>query len=139
MRSQVPYLRYRPKDPSNRHFGFVEVDGEIVHKVNDLNAFYEAFGYIDDMRKQGVLPEEFIWEEYVKDSAENHTACYQIHLVEYLIKYSDIFRRKYGVQCVEWLAAHAEDITARDELCVTCRKRSYCAVQQMLCDVKLNA
>lgn len=139
MRSQIPFLSYCSKDPLNRYFGHIEVDGEIIHRVEDLNAFYEAFGYIDDMRKQGVLPEEFIWDEYVKDSVENHTACYQIHLVEYLIKHSDVFRKKYGVQCVEWLAAHAEDVTARDELCVTCRKQSFCAVWQMHCDARPNA
>jgi hypothetical protein len=139
MPNHIPHIKYRSKDPSNRHFGIIEIEGNIVHRVEDLNAFYEAFGYIADMRKQGVLPEEFIWEEYVRDSVENHTACYQIHIVEYLIKHSDTFRKKYGAQCENWIVAHAEDITARGVLCVTCRKQPFCAVQQMIRDAKLNA
>jgi hypothetical protein len=48
------------------------------------------------MANAGILPDEFIWEEYIKDKAASCAACYQLHIIEYLLKHSAAFFQKFG-------------------------------------------
>jgi hypothetical protein len=91
-----------------------------------LNEFYAAFGYTKEINKTGILPEEFIWEEYIKDGA-SHTECMQTHLIEYLNIHSGKFRSKYGDRCDEWITAHAKTRNEKSDLCFTCRMKPFCS------------
>ena len=130
MRIQIPYFKYRTSVPSCKHHGRIEMEGEVIHKINDMQEFHKAFGYTPDMAKEGRLPDEFIWEEYVKDMPANCSACFQMRLIDYLIKHSIKFMEKYGDQCEGWIAAYAK-ARAESEVCRSC-KRS--ALQEMNSD-----
>jgi hypothetical protein len=109
MNIQFPHIKYVPRDPANRHFGFIEVDGMVAHRIENLEEFYEALGFSSEMRKQGVLPDEFIWDEYIRNAGKKYTECYDLHILEYLAKKNAIpFMNKYGTQCESWIAGYAE-------------------------------
>lgn len=124
MRTPIPHFKYRPKPLSNAHYGSIELGGEVIHKIEDLGEFHKAFGYTSDIAKAGVLPDEFIWEQYIEDSAKNCKTCFQLHIIEYLIEHSVSFRKKYEAQCEDWIAAHKEARSLRGEIvCPACKTR----------------
>jgi len=94
MQTKIPLIKYRSKDSANLHFGIIEINGEVIHRIEDLEAFYKIFGYTDDLVKTGKLPDDFIWEAYVTNSAVNCAPCFQLHIIEYLIMHSTAFLKK---------------------------------------------
>ena len=58
--------------------------GERIHYVADVDAFYEALGYTDEVKYGGLLPDEFIWTEYRKPESEKSPSCLQSRIIEYL-------------------------------------------------------
>lgn len=122
-KNPVPHLKYRSKDPANKHLGVVEIDEAEKYWIDDLEHFYEAFGYSNDMRKWGVLPDEFIWQEYLSDSANGSSTCFQLHLIEYLIKHSSSFLKMHENQYNDWIAALAEARSASGKDCCACNAR----------------
>jgi len=129
MQTDIPHFKYRSKALSCRQsgyidFGCIEADGEVIHKIENLAEFHKAFGYTQDMAKAGILPDEFIWEEYIRDAAANCATCFQIRILEYLIEHSAFFRKKYGNQCDNWIAAHAEARSAKGAACCACKAKS---------------
>jgi len=123
MQRPIPRFKYRTRESANKKFGCIEVEGEVVHKIEDLNEFHKAFGYTSDMANAGILPDEFIWEEYIKDKAASCAACYQLHIIEYLLKHSATFFQKFGERYDDWIAAHAEARAANGKLCVACKPK----------------
>ncbi len=124
MKIQLPRFKYRSKDPDNKHYGCIELGGEVVHKIENLDEFHKAFGYTPDLAKAGILPDEFIWEEYIRDSAKNCNTCFQMHIIEYLIKHSASFRKKYEEQCEEWINAFAETrLACGGSVCPACKNK----------------
>ena len=109
----LPYLIHKSKDPANRHLGFILADNVLVHRIKNLEEFYGALGFCNDMRKLGVFPEDFICCEYTKYCTAKNTACYQMHLLNYLIKYSDTFRNLYGNHYDGWRRTSLSATTAR--------------------------
>ncbi len=73
------------------------------------------------------MPDEFIWDEYIKDGAASSTACMQIHIIEYLSEYSDGFRKKYGDMYKGWIAATADAIKEKDKMCLSCGIKPFCS------------
>lgn len=126
MQIQIPHFRRRAGNGMDRHSEFIEMDGECIHKIENLDDFYKAFGYTEDIAKSGLLPEEFIWEEYIKGNALVFTECLQVHIIEYLRKHSDKFKHKYGEQAMNWIAAYAKTISSRGMSCAACRKNRVC-------------
>ena len=122
----MPYFKYHLTNASRTNIGCIEVEGEVIHKINNTDEFYKTFGYTPEIRKAGVLPDEFIWEEYINNAAVHNAACLQVRLVEYLIKHSDMFRRKYGAQSERWIADHAKETVTRGVACAACRMESFC-------------
>ncbi|MBI3479945.1 MAG: hypothetical protein HY016_06260 [Nitrosomonadales bacterium] len=55
----MPHFKYF----TNATHRCIEVDGEEIHKIENLDAFYNEFGYTTDIGKTGVLPDEFIWDD----------------------------------------------------------------------------
>lgn len=123
--SNIPHFNYQLSSIHHPHFQCIEVDGEVIHHIQDLDAFYAVFGYTPAMKQSYVSPEEFIWAEYVNDSNIQHANCMQMRIMEYLNKYSVAFREKYGAQYGRLLAAHAEEIAARGVTCIVCRMRHH--------------
>jgi hypothetical protein len=121
---KIPIVKYRPKGLAGQ-LGFIEVDGRSIHKIEDLDAFYKEFGYTSDMAQAGILPDEFIWQKYIKGNETNSSSCLQIHTIEYLRKHSAAFREEYGEQSVAWIKAHATS-TAKGDLCTACRMEPVC-------------
>jgi hypothetical protein len=86
------------------NFRYVEVDGEAVHRISDIKQFYEALGYSDEINKQGILHDEFIWDEYLKDGSSKCDHCLKAKLVEYLKTHSMKFVEKYGSEIDQCLS-----------------------------------
>ena len=124
MQNRIPHFQYNTKGDVKNHFGHIDADGEIVHWVKDFDEFYRTLGYTNAMAKKGIVPDEFIWDEYIKDGTVNSTACMQMHIIEYLGKYSDSFRKKYGDQYKSWIATNAKP--EKDELCISCNMKQFC-------------
>ena len=128
MQTKIPYLTYSAPRLSNNDCGSIIANGQVIHTIDDMGKFYEAMGFTPDMKRQGLLADEFIWEEYVKDSSPNLSACYQKHIIEYLLKNSPSFKEVYGQQLTEWIAIHANTRTSNRSFCNKCRLLQYCSI-----------
>jgi hypothetical protein len=106
MNNSIPLFKLR-NDPTNKHRSFIEFNGE-KFSIADMNTFYREMGYTDDMRLQGVMPDEYIWETFVSQKDNRHVdSCYQLHIMSYLCKFSTDFVQKYGHMCGDLLSAEA--------------------------------
>jgi len=123
MQTKIPHIKYRSKDPANLHFGIIEIEGEVIHRIDNLEEFYKTFGYTDELVKAGKLPDDFIWEAYVTNSAVNCAPCFQLHMIEYLIMHSTAFLKKYREQYDDWIATHAQARSANGKLCDLCKAK----------------
>lgn len=64
--------------------------------IEDIQAFYESLSYTASMNKAGILPDEFVWEEYTNNSG--YSVCLQKHIMDYLHVHSPKFNDAYGEQ-----------------------------------------
>jgi hypothetical protein len=128
MLNRIPNFTYNSPKASDSYSASIEMDGQPIHKIKNLEAFYQCLGYTADARKSGLLPDEFIWEKYIKGDPFNFADCLQMHIVEYLAKNSITFINEYGNQYLNWLEQHVEAVTEKNLLCVTCRSKSFCHI-----------
>ena len=128
MQKRKPNFTYTPHRISNGYVTSIEIDGQPIHKIKNIEAFYKEFGYTEEMRKDGVLPDEFIWDEYTKGNPSTHSACLQMHIIEYLAKNCDAFITEYGDQYQNWFDDHVELVTEKESYCVTCRAKPFCRI-----------
>ena len=126
---RIPHFRRRTGNGTDRHSEFIEMDGLCIHKIDNMGAFHAAFGYTPEIAKSGILPDEFIWEEYIRDKSLTDTECLQIRLIEYLRGNSEVFSNKYWKQSAEWIASHAKAISSRGSLCFNCKMKPFCLEQ----------
>lgn len=126
MHSLIPHFKYRFATISNKLVACIESDKKVIHEILNLDEFYSVFGYTQEISQTGVLPDEFIWAEYIKGSSADFSSCIQIHIIEYLRKYSDTFQKEYGSQCDSWIAAHNEVMVEKGAACVACRMKLFC-------------
>ena len=125
MKIQLPHFKYRYKSPAASHFGCIELKNEVIHTVTNLTAFHSALGYSTDLAKQGILPDEFVWDTYFRHGNKNCSSCYQMNVIEYLLKHDNPFIKKYGDRCAHWIAAHAKTReTCSEEECQRCLIRA---------------
>ncbi len=122
----VPKFKYHLSNPNSEKYRAIEVNGEVVHRIEDTNQFVELFGFTQDMRKQGMLPEEFIWSEYTNRSDFDFTACIQSQIIEYLRVNSRPFLQKYGNQCESWLQSLARVRAGNEKVCANCKIKPFC-------------
>jgi len=120
--NNVPYFKYYLSNSLSMHFRCVEMEGEVIHRIENIDEFYLEFGYTPDMMKAGVLPEEFIWAEYIQNATCNFVICIQIRILKYLIKHSD----KYVEQCKVWLDTYLEESVAKAATCANCKMKPIC-------------
>lgn len=125
VKMKIPQIKYHAKGRTAQ-LGFIEIDGECVHELHDLDAFYQVFGYSAEVSKAGILPDEFIWDKYIKDNSR-YTHCLQIHLIDYLKSHSEAFRKKYGVHADVWITYHAKSTAVKNDLCAACRMLPACS------------
>lgn len=114
MTNEIPHFKYKRINLHSKQVGCIVLGEEIMHRIAPLGSegsmdeFYKEFGYTLELAKKAILPEEFIWETYFRHPDRNCDACYQLHMIEYLLKYADEFTKEYGHECDDWIAAHAE-------------------------------
>ena len=123
----LPNITYSLSNPISEKYRGIEVNGEVIHWIEDIDEFYGIFGFSSDMRNAGLIPEEFISNEYANFAQSNFTACKLIQLIEYLRFQSPQFLQKYGNKCEEWLTALAKMRTANPEVCSICKMKSVCS------------
>jgi hypothetical protein len=128
MRSLMPYFSYDSPRLSDAYTACIKQDGRLIHRIKDLDGFYKEFGYTEEMRKSGVMPDEFIWDQYIKGNPPPYANCFQMHIVEYLAKNSIAFIEEYGNQYQNWFDDHVKAVTEKNGLCFTCRIKSYCQI-----------
>lgn len=107
MSGKTPLLKYRPKSPRNKFVPCIELNGAVVHTIADSDSYYKYFGYHADKAKDGVLPDEHIWEVFFKGRDKNCLSCYQLHMIEYLLQHAQTFAQTHKHECESWLAIHA--------------------------------
>ena len=120
--NNIPYFKYHLTNPLSMYFGSVEMEGKSIHRIENIDEFYFEFGYTPAMMKAGVLPEDYIWAEYIQNATCNFVICIQIRILKYLIKHSC----KYGEQCKVWLDTYLEESVAKAATCANCRMRPIC-------------
>jgi len=97
------------------------VHGEEIHRILDMDNFYNCFGYTEDKRKTEYSFDQHIQEEFLKDSSIKSAECFQAKLIEYLIKYSDTFMKKYAREYQNWLGKCSKACSKKVEYCATCK------------------
>ena len=107
MSIEIPYFRFRRKSP-NKFAGCIEMGNEVIHQIANTDTLYEYFGYSVKMAENGVMPEEFIWDTFLKYNQINCGNCFQLHIIEYLLKHEPAFVQKFWRDCDKWIAVHAE-------------------------------
>ncbi len=125
----LPNVTFHPAKYVKSYYGVIEEDGKDIHHVADIDAYYSVFGYTREMRKSGILPEEFIWETYIR---KNCLRCLKMHMIEYLMRNSESFREKYQEQYQQWL----ENYRKEKDTANCARKCLECAVRP--CDTSLS-
>jgi hypothetical protein len=124
---KMPHFHFNFAKHSTTYFGVIEADDNVIHHIKNIDKFYGEFGYTTDMAKAGVLPDEFVWAEYIKDdNAEIFATCLQVHIIEYLTKCSDTFRKQYGTQSKHFIASHALEKETNTYTCAACRLKFFC-------------
>jgi hypothetical protein len=107
---------------SYRHLnnGLITVGDEVIHRIKDIDNFYNALGYTDEIRNTGLSFDEFIWFEYRKDHCSKSEACLQAKIIEYLIKFSATFMKKYADQYESWLGSCLDEMSPDSPDCIHC-------------------
>ena len=70
-------------------------------------------------RDSGLSFDEYVWLKYKKDNSDKLEVCLQAQIIEYLIKYSSAFMKKYGDQYEGWLGNCNEQMQNDDD-CSEC-------------------
>jgi hypothetical protein len=98
-------------DPTKHFFIDVLLDGEFIHKIQNLMKFSREMGYPDlsdkvfenrdNLSKDGALLAESKEIEFSNNADANNpevafNACFQLRVTKYLIKNSEPFKEKYG-------------------------------------------
>jgi len=128
MQNQVPHFTYSPPNVSNGYAAWINKNGQPFHQIQNLDTFYKELGYTPDIRKAGVLPDEFIWIEYTKGNPSPYVSCLQMHFIEYLAKNSIAFISEYGNQYQDWFDNHIGAVTEGNISCAPCRGELFCQI-----------
>jgi hypothetical protein len=117
----IPRFKYNPPKLGRQDFGTVNVGAEIFHQIADMEEFYAALGYEVGAAKEGIAPDEFVWDRYTSDQAKMSPQCLQVQMSVYLNKYSVRFANLYRKTYVELLGkCTSNTIDNSVQLCVNC-------------------
>lgn len=126
MQNTIPKFLFHLSDPCSEKYRGIEVNGEIIHWIDDTERFVGMFGFTHDMRLAGVSPEQYMRNEFTNRRDFDFTACIQAQIIEYLRVHSKRFIQQYGKQCEKWLTHLAKMRASKDEVCVTCKIKPFC-------------
>ena len=101
--------------------GSITAEGEIVHRIMNTHYFYNALGYTEEIRDTGLSFDDFVTQEY-RNGNPNKNACLQAKLIEYLVKYSTTFTKKYAREYENWLGSCSIQGVSNSAYCTTCIK-----------------
>jgi hypothetical protein len=132
MTNKMPHFKFRPGTAAEKYVAHIKLQDEVIHHIRSLEIFYKYFGFTPDHAKSGVLPDEFVWQEYINGDAAALAPCAQMHIIRYLEAHSDKFKDRYGSQCKDWFAAHAKERLERGIKCAACKMKPFCQVQGSL-------
>jgi len=117
-----PIFKYNLSNFNADDFRHILADKESIHYIHNEDHFYAEFGYTEEIKKQGLSPDEFIWSEYVKDG-KSRPKCLQIPVIKYLNKYSAEFRKKFGEKYPSWIAEQEVNCAQARVNCPACSLR----------------
>lgn len=120
MSDVMPHFKFHYVDIGGRRTLCIEAGGKVIHQISNFLEFYRVFGYRIQHENADQLPDEFIWSEYVNNASADFSSCIQIHILEYLKKYSNAFIAEFGSQYDKWMAEHADARTKRGVSCIAC-------------------
>ena len=123
---KIPHFEYESSSSTNKFVGAIKLDGKEIHHIQNMYEFYQYFGYTKSDAKEGVLPDEFIWMEYVNNHAADFTPCAQMHIIRYLEAHSDKFKEQYASQYKKWFDGHAKIRLQKGVVCASCKMNPYC-------------
>lgn len=115
----VHNLRYHIVALSNPLYGFIAAGGNKIHQITDVDLFYKALGYTDDVKKNGLMAEEFVWEEYRKDNSRLSPTCLQAKIIDYLLMNSPSFNI-HSEQYRNWIGGCFETPLQEQLKCANC-------------------
>jgi hypothetical protein len=124
MSKSIPIFRYQLSNSYGNDFLWI-TDGAIkIYKITDVIGFYALFGYKEEMRKESIEPDFFIWENYIKNSALKDNLCLQAIIIKFLIENSAKFREEYADAYLNWLGTcYSEKMNSIDD-CINCKMHS---------------
>jgi len=121
---KLPQLKVILSSPRHEHYRHIVLADDSLCFIEDMDAFYTSLGYTPEMAINGLLPDEFVWEEYVDNSG--YSICLQKHILDYLHVHSQKFNDMYGVQYGELVEEHAVALKVRGTVCAGCKLSEYC-------------
>lgn len=92
----LPLFKYVPPRPVRGDFGRIVVGAEIFHQIDDCDEFYAAIGCKPGQAMASWLPEEVLWDRYIRDGASMSGRCLQVQITAYLYRKLVEFRQRYG-------------------------------------------
>jgi hypothetical protein len=113
-------ISYNCSNHNHPCFKSIEVNGVAVHQVMDVNEFYEALGYTDEVQREVVLPDEFIWDEYFRNGSDRSVACLDVKLIEYLMTNSEKFVEMFGREVEDRVLNCHGDVVAGSDCRAAC-------------------
>lgn len=117
---KIPNFSYEISSQLRKHHKYILVDGVVIHEIDDVDEFYRALGYTDEMRIAGIEPEVFRWSQYTKDDAVKSPFCLQSLIIEYLNQHSEDFRKQYGRDYASWIGTCASENLRDTDDCKAC-------------------
>ena len=96
-------------------------DDVAIHKIDDLDIFYQALGYTREMQRAGIEKEFYRWSEFTKDHAIESPACLQNKIIEYLKIHSKLFLEKFASEYESWAGSCAPENLRDTADCKACR------------------
>lgn len=119
----LPQLKVILSSPNHKHFRHIMLSEESLCFIEDTAAFYRILGYTNEIAKT-LLPDEFIWEEYV--NKPGYSLCFKKHVLDYVNAHSDKFNEMYGDLYQDFVAEHDSTRIARGTMCAGCKLDEYC-------------
>ena len=86
--------------------------------------FYKSLGYTEQMLREGIEAEFFVWSKYRREGSASGEFCLQAKIVEYLIRHSPKFQMDYQ----DYLETRSKNCGFHDELneeCRVCKMRTH--------------
>jgi len=117
----IPRFEYNLSDARKSHYGCITAGAQVFHRVSNVDEFFAALGYGGEIRKKGLLHDEFLWNRYRRDGAPKSAQCLQVKIAAYLHKHSEKFKTEFGPAYDKMTGKCISDhIDNRDDDCVDC-------------------